>query len=92
MSSLSTYKVFACGSIEPCCDWVLRDTLSVELDEGEYGRWGADGWVSPVFRSYDDGKMVEEVWGNGVKAVADDEGVVVKEEINRCLEVVYFNF
>ncbi|KAI3511590.1 hypothetical protein L1887_18745 [Cichorium endivia] len=33
-------------------------------------------------------KMVEEVWGNGVKAVADGEGVVGREEIKRCLEVV----
>lgn len=33
-------------------------------------------------------KMVEEVWGNGVKAVADKEGVVGREEIRRCLEVV----
>lgn len=33
-------------------------------------------------------KMVEEVWGIGVKAVADGEGVVVREEMKRCLEVV----
>ncbi|KAI3511589.1 hypothetical protein L1887_18744 [Cichorium endivia] len=33
-------------------------------------------------------KMVEEVWGNGVKAVADGEGVVGREEIKRCLEAV----
>ncbi|KAI3697064.1 hypothetical protein L6452_29796 [Arctium lappa] len=32
-------------------------------------------------------KMVEEVWGNGVKAVADGGGVVGREEIRRCLEV-----
>ncbi|KVI00430.1 UDP-glucuronosyl/UDP-glucosyltransferase [Cynara cardunculus var. scolymus] len=34
-------------------------------------------------------KMVEEVWGNGVKAVADGggEGVVGREEIKRCLKV-----
>lgn len=32
-------------------------------------------------------KMVEEVWGNGVKAVADGEYVVGREEIKRCLEV-----
>ncbi|KAL4561077.1 hypothetical protein LXL04_033239 [Taraxacum kok-saghyz] len=33
-------------------------------------------------------KMVEEVWGNGVKAVADCGGVVGREEIKRCLELV----
>ncbi|CAI9268674.1 unnamed protein product [Lactuca saligna] len=33
-------------------------------------------------------KMVEEVWGNGVKAVADGEGVVGREEMKRCLAVV----
>ncbi|KAJ9558933.1 hypothetical protein OSB04_013547 [Centaurea solstitialis] len=32
-------------------------------------------------------KMVEEVWGNGVKMVADGEGVVGREEVKRCLEV-----
>nr|GEX21088.1 crocetin glucosyltransferase, chloroplastic-like [Tanacetum cinerariifolium] len=33
-------------------------------------------------------KMVEEVWGNGVKAVADNGGVVTRDEIKRCLNVV----
>ncbi|XP_023748666.1 UDP-glycosyltransferase 75C1 [Lactuca sativa] len=33
-------------------------------------------------------KMVEEVWGNGVKAVADGEDVVGREEMKRCLAVV----
>ncbi|KVI00363.1 crocetin glucosyltransferase, chloroplastic-like [Cynara cardunculus var. scolymus] len=32
-------------------------------------------------------KMVEEVWGNGVKAVADGDGVVGREGIKRCLKV-----
>lgn len=33
-------------------------------------------------------RMVEEVWGNGVRAVADEAMVVRSEEIKRCLEVV----
>ncbi|CAH1436415.1 unnamed protein product [Lactuca virosa] len=33
-------------------------------------------------------KMVEEVWGNGVRAVVDEKMVVSREEIKRCLEVV----
>ncbi|PWA98791.1 protein kinase-like domain-containing protein [Artemisia annua] len=32
--------------------------------------------------------MVEEVWGNGVKAMADNDGVVTRDEIKRCLKVV----
>nr|GFA44663.1 crocetin glucosyltransferase, chloroplastic-like [Tanacetum cinerariifolium] len=33
-------------------------------------------------------KMVEEVWGNGVRAVLDEEMVVKRDEIKRCLDVV----
>uniref|UniRef100_A0A5B6Z6M1 Glycosyltransferase n=1 Tax=Davidia involucrata TaxID=16924 RepID=A0A5B6Z6M1_DAVIN len=33
-------------------------------------------------------KMVEEVWGNGVRALGNEEGVVEREEIRRCLDVV----
>ncbi|GJR75535.1 UDP-glycosyltransferase 75C1-like protein [Tanacetum coccineum] len=33
-------------------------------------------------------KMVEEVWGNGVRAVLDEEIVVRSDEIKRCLNVV----
>ncbi|XP_057513981.1 UDP-glycosyltransferase 75C1-like [Actinidia eriantha] len=33
-------------------------------------------------------KLVEEVWGTGVRAVVNEEGVVEREEIRRCLEMV----
>ncbi|KAG6664021.1 UDP-glycosyltransferase 75C1-like [Carya illinoinensis] len=33
-------------------------------------------------------KLVEEVWGIGVKAGVDEEGVVRREELKRCLEMV----
>lgn len=33
-------------------------------------------------------KMVEEVWGNGVRAAVNGEGVVEGKEVGRCLEVV----
>ncbi|KAA8548351.1 hypothetical protein F0562_000035 [Nyssa sinensis] len=33
-------------------------------------------------------KMVEEVWGTGVRAIANKEGVVESEEIKRCLNIV----
>ncbi|GJT94906.1 crocetin glucosyltransferase, chloroplastic-like protein [Tanacetum coccineum] len=33
-------------------------------------------------------KMVEEVWGNEVKAIADNGGAVTRDEIKRCLNVV----
>lgn len=33
-------------------------------------------------------KMVEEVWGNGVRAAVNGEGVVEGEEVGRCLQVV----
>ncbi|XP_071736372.1 UDP-glycosyltransferase 75C1-like [Rutidosis leptorrhynchoides] len=33
-------------------------------------------------------KMVDEVWGNGVRAVVDENMVVGRDEIKRCLEVV----
>ncbi|CAH1436413.1 unnamed protein product [Lactuca virosa] len=33
-------------------------------------------------------KMVEEVWGNGVRAVVDEKMVVKREEMKRCLEAV----
>jgi len=33
-------------------------------------------------------KMVEEVWGNGVRAAVNVEGVVEREEVGRCLKVV----
>ncbi|GKE89000.1 UDP-glycosyltransferase 75C1-like protein [Tanacetum coccineum] len=33
-------------------------------------------------------KMVEEVWGNGVRAVLDEEMVVKRDEIKRCVDVV----
>ncbi|KAK9289034.1 hypothetical protein L1049_017505 [Liquidambar formosana] len=32
-------------------------------------------------------KLVEEVWGNGVKARANEEGVVEREEMKRCVEM-----
>ncbi|KAL4578403.1 hypothetical protein LXL04_014526 [Taraxacum kok-saghyz] len=33
-------------------------------------------------------KMVEEVWGNGIRAVVDENMVVRRDEIKRCLEAV----
>ncbi|KAJ7000348.1 hypothetical protein NC653_010972 [Populus alba x Populus x berolinensis] len=33
-------------------------------------------------------KMIEEVWGNGVRARVNEVGIVEAEEIRRCLEVV----
>ncbi|KAI3518575.1 hypothetical protein L1887_07380 [Cichorium endivia] len=33
-------------------------------------------------------KMVEDVWGNGVRAFVDETMVVRREEVKRCLEVV----
>eukprot|EP00258_Populus_trichocarpa_P039379 XP_024455398.1 crocetin glucosyltransferase, chloroplastic [Populus trichocarpa] len=33
-------------------------------------------------------KMIEEVWGNGVRARVNEGGIVEAEEIRRCLEVV----
>ncbi|KAM3704338.1 hypothetical protein ACJW31_04G168800 [Castanea mollissima] len=33
-------------------------------------------------------KMVEEVWGTGIKAKVNEEGVVERVEIKRCLEMV----
>jgi hypothetical protein len=33
-------------------------------------------------------KMIEEVWGNGVRARLNEVGIVEAEEIRRCLEVV----
>ena len=33
-------------------------------------------------------KMVEEVWGTGVKAKVNEEGVVERDEIKRCVEMV----
>ncbi|CAI9259488.1 unnamed protein product [Lactuca saligna] len=33
-------------------------------------------------------KMVEEVWGNGVRAVVDEKMLVRREEVKRCLEAV----
>ncbi|XP_071720546.1 phloretin 4'-O-glucosyltransferase-like [Rutidosis leptorrhynchoides] len=36
-------------------------------------------------------KMVDEIWKNGVKAVADCDGVVTRKEIKRCLEMVIGN-
>jgi len=34
-------------------------------------------------------KMIEEVWGNGVRARVNEVGIVEAEEIRRCLEVVF---
>nr|BAK55743.1 UDP-glucose glucosyltransferase [Gardenia jasminoides] len=33
-------------------------------------------------------KLIEEVWGNGVRAKANEAGVVEREEIKRCLGIV----
>ncbi|KAJ7957271.1 Glycosyltransferase [Quillaja saponaria] len=33
-------------------------------------------------------KMVEEVWGNGVRAKGNEDGIIVKEEIKRCVDEV----
>lgn len=32
--------------------------------------------------------MVEEVWETGVRARVEEEGIVKKEELKRCLEIV----
>ncbi|CAL5391948.1 unnamed protein product [Camellia sinensis] len=43
----------------------------------------------PVFSDQmTNAKMVEEVWGVGVRAVVNEEKVVEREEIERCLDVV----
>ncbi|KAF3673622.1 putative serine hydroxymethyltransferase 4-like [Capsicum annuum] len=36
-------------------------------------------------------KMVEDVWGIGVRARAKEEGIVKREELKRCLEIVMGN-
>lgn len=33
-------------------------------------------------------KIIEELWGNGIGAKGNEEGVFVREEIRRCVDIV----
>nr|GEW63739.1 crocetin glucosyltransferase, chloroplastic-like [Tanacetum cinerariifolium] len=76
------------ASLKPCCDWLFCDTLWMELDNGECGKWHTDGGISKIRRSNIKRKNGRASVGERVKAVADNGGVVTRDEIKRCLNVV----
>ncbi|RVW31134.1 Crocetin glucosyltransferase, chloroplastic [Vitis vinifera] len=75
------------GGVVSPSSWMFLDALWMELHHGESSCRCAGGGMSPVFGP-DDKCKADGVWGTGVKARANEEGVVEREEIKKCLEMV----
>ncbi|RVW31135.1 UDP-glycosyltransferase 75C1 [Vitis vinifera] len=79
--------VLPSGGVVSPSSWMFLDALWVELHHGESSCRCAGGGMSPVFGPGDKCKAGGGV-GTGVKARANEEGVVEREEIKKCLEMV----
>ncbi|GJW30627.1 hypothetical protein Tco_0047502 [Tanacetum coccineum] len=75
------------------------EDMDIKHLKEKVSEYGVDIWMSlvagvaivgcPQFSDQTtNAKMVEEVWGNGVRAVLDEEMVVKRDEIKRCVDVV----
>ncbi|XVE84655.1 hypothetical protein DITRI_Ditri17bG0030400 [Diplodiscus trichospermus] len=69
------------GSFVPSIVRVLPDALRLELNVGEHGcpQWTDKGTNA---------KLIEDVWKPGVRVTVNNEGIVERDEINRCLDLV----
>ncbi|KAK2642250.1 hypothetical protein Ddye_024013 [Dipteronia dyeriana] len=70
---------------------LFRDALWVEFDVGELSCRGAGGRFPQFSDQLMNAKMVEDLWGTGIRARVnheEEDGIVKREEIKRCVEVV----
>ena len=77
------------GSIKPS-HGMFCNALRMEFDVGEFGLRGSDGGVSTVggSRNQCNAKIIEDMSETGVRVEMGMDGIVKREEIKRCLEVV----
>ncbi|KAL6342443.1 hypothetical protein AAG906_011133 [Vitis piasezkii] len=73
---------------DPSIIGMFCDALWVEFNLGEHGLWGSGCGISQGTDQATNAKLITDVWKTGIRVWVNEEGMVERDEIKMCLEIV----